>query len=67
MNWNIDPAILAQMAAQQAHIRQVEEANRQRAYLALAPWSAVAVEAYRGVVIEGDARRKAADEGRMGE
>lgn len=67
MNWNIHPAALAQLAAQQAQMRQAEEANRQRAYLALGPWSAVAVEAYRGVVIEGEARRKAVDEGRMGE
>ncbi len=64
MNWD---AAFSQVAAQQAFMRQVEQANRQRETMGLARWSAVAVEAYRGVVIEGEARRKAADEGRTGE
>jgi hypothetical protein len=66
MNWNIDPAVLSLMAAQQ-HAAQVQEANRQREAMGLARGSAVAVEAYRGVVIEGEVRRKAIDEGRVGE
>lgn len=64
MNWNVD---FAQLAAQQAFQRQVEQANRQREALGLERWSEVAVEAYRGVVIESEARRKSVDEGRMGE
>lgn len=64
MNWNVD---FAAIAAQQAFHRQVEQANRQREALGLARWSDVAIEAYRGVVIEGEARRRSIDEGRMGE
>lgn len=64
MNWN---ASFAELAAEQAFQRQVEAANRQREVLGLARWSDIAVEAYRGVVIDGEARRKRVEEGRMGE
>lgn len=64
MNWTVN---MAAVAAQQAFQRQVEEANRQREALGLARWSDVAIEAYRGVVIEGEARRKRVEEGQADE
>lgn len=64
MNWN------GNYASAQAHndfMRRVEQANRQRETLGLGRWSDVAVEAYRGVVIESVEYRKRVEEGKMGE
>jgi len=64
MNWN---GSFAQSAAEALFQRQVEQANRQREFLNLGRWSDVAVEAYRGVVIESVEYRKRVEEGKMGE
>ncbi len=64
MNWN---GSFAQSAAEAVFQRQVEQANRQREALGLGRWSDVAVEAYRGVVIESVEYRKRVEEGKMGE
>lgn len=63
MNWNSG---FSATEAEADFMRRVEQANRQREALGLARWSDVAAEAYRGVVIDASARRKAIDEGRMG-
>lgn len=64
MNWN---GSFAQSAAEAIFQRQVEEANRQREVLGLGRWSDVAVEAYRGVVLESVEYRKRVEEGKAAE
>lgn len=64
MNWN---GAFAQSAAEASFQRQVEAANRQREALGLGRWSDVAVEAYRGVVIDSVEYRRRVSEGKAGE